>query len=249
MKTSTRILIILLISIPVTMFAFNWLAINEYKTGNFNFIYTPPADEKRELPAFKHVVMDGRLHHSKGSQPLNGLLLDIASDPGQKPTLVIPELVREFTTVKITNDTLYISYYKKNIDIESALFWSWGRLSLYGSTINSLTLNHGSYLITHLTTDSLKLQTTDAEVNVNNLTATTLKTLAYGRSAIHLNPNNNIEHCEYSIYDENGKLEVERNASKSYKPGKVHPDAQLILIGKASEMQKYIVDQSFVTSH
>lgn len=246
MKTSTRLLIILFISIPVTMFAFNWLLVNEYKAGNLSLItWAQTAEEKRELPAFKHVVMDGRFHHSKGIQPINGgLTLEIASDPGQKPLLMIPEIARKNVVIKVINDTLYISYYKKNIDVDAALYWNWHHLTLYGSKISSLTLNYGNYLILHLATDSLNLQATDAIVSVNNLTATTLNAMVHGLSTVHFYENNKVDQFEYSILDKGGKLEVTHNTSQSYKPGEVNPDAQLVLIGKAPEMQKYIMHQS-----
>jgi hypothetical protein len=241
MKTSTRLLIILFISVPVTMFAFNWLLIREYHAGKLTIRWTPTMDETMELPAFKHVVMDGRLHHSKGNRHLNGVLLHLASDARQKPVLMIPKILRKNVVIKVLNDTLYISYYKKNV---SDAFLNWPRLSLYGSKINSLTLHYGHYLITHLTTDSLRLQATNAKVDVNNLTATTLQAVAHGPSTIHLYANDKVEQFEYSILDKDGKLEVEHGAAQSYKPGEVHPDAHLVLIGKAPEMQKYITQHS-----
>jgi hypothetical protein len=243
MKTSTTLLSILFISIPITMVAFNWLLINEYNEGNLTVRWTPPTHDTMELPAFKHVVMDGRLHHSKGIQSINGLLLDFASYPNQKPLLLIPDFLRKNVITKVINDTLYISYYKEHM--QEGVLWDWNsyHLSLYGSKINSLTLNYGSYLITHLATDSLRLQATNADVNVNNLTATTLNITAHGSSAVHLYANNKVEQLEYSIHDKDGKLEIQPDAARSYKPGDVHPDAQLVLIGKAPEMQKYITHQ------
>lgn len=243
MKTSTRLLIILFLSIPVTMFAFNWLLVNEYKTGNLSLIqWTQYPEEKRELPAFKHVVMDGRFHHSKGTQPINGgLTLEIASDIAQSPLLVIPEIARKNVVTKVMNDTLYISYYKKNVDADAALYWNWRHLTLYGSNISSLTLNYGNYLIIHLATDSLNLQATDAIVSVNNLTAKTLNAMVHGSSTVHFYENNKVDQFAYSLLDKNGKLEVTHNTSQSYKPGEVNPDAQLVLIGKAPEMEKYIM--------
>jgi hypothetical protein len=243
MKTSTRLLIILFISIPATMVAFNWLLINEYNEGNLTVRWRPTTHDTTELPAFKHVVMDGRLHHSKGIQSINGLLLDFVSYPNQKPLLLIPDFLHKNVVTKVINDTLYISYYKEHV--QEGIFWDWSsyHLSLYGSKINSLTLNYGHYLIIHLATDSLRLQATNADVSVNNVTTTMLNIAAHGSSTIHLYANNKVEQFEYSILDKEGKLEVEHNAAQSYKPGDVHPDAQLVLIGKAPEMQKYVTHQ------
>jgi hypothetical protein len=227
------------------MIIFNWLLAREYKSGNLQ--YQPILDpiEKRSLGAFRHVVMDGRIHHRDGSLNLGfGYVLEVKSTPGQKNEITIPIAIKNNIFTRVVNDTLYISFYKEVVDVRSInsipKSQGWYNASLSAVKINSLTLNHGSFLINGLITDSLQFRAEDAEINVSNLTAKRLNAIVRGASIIRIHASNTIEGCEYSITDEEGTIEIDNHAAKTYIQGFIHPKARIVLSGDASEMQGHL---------
>jgi archaellum component FlaG (FlaF/FlaG flagellin family) len=122
MKTSTKLLIIFLACIPVSLWAYNSLLKKQLEAHNLVMELRPDLSQsynEEKLPAFKYVVVAGALTFSDGSHKdsswLPKLNIGDLGHVGHQNTANTISILKQYADIvkhRIVNDTLYISFNK-----------------------------------------------------------------------------------------------------------------------------------------
>lgn len=122
MKTSYKIITAFLIIIFTTLLTINISLKNKYKNGDFNIpkeqlndIFTQGDLDKQKLADFKHVVINGAIITKNGRQVKFYSNISISSG-NLGNVLGLEKKLSSMLRKHISNDTLYISFQKNNIN-------------------------------------------------------------------------------------------------------------------------------------
>lgn len=261
MKTSTKLFIIFLISIPVSLVVFNMMLKNELIAGNLTQVQYYNSDFnyiEKKLPPFKYLVIDGAMV-SGDTTNNKRYKRDADWQPKIQISLIADSITKtsrfrylrnyaDFLRTRVHNDTLFISFYKKVIA---------DRFNSYGD-------NYVNDLIKINAPNTKLVSVRSALVNLDNMKASSpvdsLALISAGKNTFKINylnvnrlnveiknsakvvineNNNHINSLYYSMLN-NGHLQVEANTVKHFYPGKADSLARISLSGNANDLKKML---------
>ncbi|MCZ4244628.1 hypothetical protein [Pedobacter punctiformis] len=205
MKTSYKILVALAFLIVVSLFGFNLMMRAKYKKGAFAEYPSALKEEWKydmvikEIPPFKHLVIDGAVITSNDRRVLWNPVCLINSSNTSKNALGIIKYLEPLLKYHIDKDTLYITLEKNNINektltspvYDPTIFLAVNSLQSatlknVSARIDSLvskqsfkinTLNNTSFLVNDLKTDSLFIDAKEkSSITLNNTSTTSAPT-------------------------------------------------------------------------
>ncbi|WP_184547355.1 GIN domain-containing protein [Mucilaginibacter sp. FT3.2] len=256
MKTSTKLIIILFTCIPVSLLAYNLLLKNEYNNGNFyrdlypknTLDYIPIA----QLPAFKHIVIDGSL-----KIPVDGGFEtwmwmarvwvghnDEKTNTGSRNTISVIKELRSNLITTVKNDTLFISFSVKSKYDNSVRNWNNESdiVRISANNVSSIRANSAKVTIGNNpgSTDSLKLTVADqSHYDVNNLSIKYLNITAADSSYLNIWKNNHVSTLNYSLKGKSS-LNIDEHPVQHFNALQVDSAAKIQITGKARLMQKQL---------
>lgn len=260
MKTSTKLLTIFFICIPVSLLAYNYLLQKEYKKKHFIREYYSDESAKyaeKKLPSFKHVVIEGSLKF--GNLKETGYEGSIRWMPrvairsydngikGSKPAINTISVVKEYVDVmqtRVKNDTLYVSFRTKsnNSNIGSLNNPLVEQVRIKATDIVSVNADCAYVTIGDKPSnaDSLKLSIAGfGFYDVNNLYINKLKVSASAETSFNLYGTNRIKNLYYSLAD-TSKLSLSANTIEKLHPVRADSLTSIQINYKAKDIKKLI---------
>src|SRR5476651_1598151 len=124
MKRSTKIFILALLWIPVSLVTYNLLLRKQYLAGNLKLEPSKLLRDNPEsyvifkLPKFKYVVVSGRVISGKsGAGVMTALAsypdIEIIGDSTKSPFAQVNKYYKSLYNTNLVNDTLYIHFYRE----------------------------------------------------------------------------------------------------------------------------------------
>lgn len=257
MKTSTKLLIVLLLSVPLSMFAYGYLLKQQFNEGNF---YTKvnadhPKYVFKSLASFKNVVVDGNLYLVYESSLTRKPNVKIEHFIGTRTTAIGNGQLIEFTNTqkeigysvlagyedivktKIKNDTLFISLFKfngKGINIDQNLTF----LSINNGNLKTLELTNGNYKIDQISGDDLSIEVKKADLVLENVKFDSLKLFATHAKSLSVD-SSTISSLQYALL-ENSKLNLGANKIKAIENMGSDSLSVISVSGYAPWMEKFL---------
>lgn len=256
MKTSTKLLIALLLCIPLSMAVYGYLLKQQFDAGNFfqdissnKFTYV-----FKTLPPFKHVVVDGLLYVVDESLLTRNQKVKTEHFVGTRTTAIGGDYLIEFTDIekengysilsqyedfiktKIKSDTLYISLFKlngKDLYVPNVAF-----LSINSSDLKSLKLSNGNYRIKEIVGKDLSVKLQFANLAVAGVTLDSLHVFSTDDKKINID-SSNIALFQYRLLNKS-KLILGDNKIKTFKDLGSDSLAEISVQGKAKDMEKFL---------
>jgi len=122
MKTSIKLFIAGLLCVPLSLFAYNLLLKRQLDARNIlvEMVKDPKyATIINKLPPFKHIKVNGTLYTgADGKQGVNNVSwiarVKVDNMEASGPVMKMPVRYKDVVSYHVQNDTLYLSYYKKN---------------------------------------------------------------------------------------------------------------------------------------
>jgi len=177
MKTSTKLLIAFFLSIPIALFAHNWLLKKQYLAGHLitnyyddsgDYVYTM-------LPKFKYLVINGAitsgdLHNGgigyRSFNPQTNITIEPNTKKGQ--SVGILKTYESLLNTKLSHDTLYIWFYRKAL-IRQGDYWRFNHqlLTVYlDSTTTNITAANANYQLSSTVTTYFSSKTGSRQSSV-----------------------------------------------------------------------------------
>jgi len=252
MKTSTKLLTILFIGIPVALFIYNWLLKEQYAAGKLEEVkYVDVLEDRlleRDVPAFKYLVIDGALRSGKSKDPgpyvedwsMNITILNVRDN--QKQKIKVNKLYANMLQTRINNDTLFVSFYRNKRISNFPSRWYNRLLTIQTpNNVNSITSRNGNYTIQSFISNNFKLISGEgSSVTFDNSTFDRLEIIARDRQ-VSISANNKVKELYYSLSNDS-RLDIDdtgKNISK-FMPGRIDTSATISLTGKALRVHKYM---------
>jgi len=252
MKASSKIFILSLLWIPVSLVAYNLLLKRQYLAGNLKpeiaFVLNGRTENYVEfkLPKFKYVVVSGMI--ASGSAQAGNFTawtnypdIEIVGDSSRNPCAEVNKYYQSLYNARVVNDTLFIRFYRER-------------------HVGNITLNADRLLILNLNSNTEYLRGEAAHVNIRGLFNPQHITIAAAGAAsvnlIGLKVDqlniiardscsfkfNDVQHTSTLYYSLLGKSKLDLNGSniKNLKPGRVDSTAEINVTIKGAAKQKYL---------
>ncbi|WP_316803982.1 DUF2807 domain-containing protein [Pedobacter nototheniae] len=193
MKTSYRILIVLIILIVLSLSGFNLLMKSKYKKGDFAEELLPQKNgwkaemTFKEVPAFKHLVINGAIQTSENKEMLWNPIYLVNSSANQKNSIGILKFLEPLLKYQISSDTLYLTLEKNRINektLSNTIYDPTFFLTV--QSLQSVTIKNGTCRIDSLVANqSFKINTqNNSKFLINYLKTDNLYLDASGNSGI-----------------------------------------------------------------
>lgn len=259
MKTSTKLLIVLFACIPLSMFAYSYLLKQEFTAGNFTQDIYKHKNTRiyKSIAPFKHLVIDGNLYVSEESsltksatqgkqkQFIGERILSIGWDAPveiihhgiMKAEYSVLPKYKDVIKTKIKNDTLYVSFFKKN---GTNTYWSNNDclLKISNPQLISVNLNSGTFVLKDMNGQDLNAVTKNAKVTFKNSSFKQLEVSAELTTTLNIQ-SNKIDVLRYSLLDKSNLL-LEGNQIKKLLPLVTDSLSQISIKGNAHQMQQFL---------
>lgn len=246
MKTSTKLLFIFFLSIPVSLWAYNALLKQQLNAGNLVMQLRPDPNQsynKKQLPAFKYVVVNGALTLGNGSYKDENWQPKINFGNNDKGGYAISILKQYADLVEqtVVNDTLYISFHK-NVKYDTEPYAPYEPFII---NINAVDLHQFDGSFAQFNFDPTFVPALAFKVNIagksklllNGIITERLDLAVKDSSEATLNANN-INNLYYTIPGK-GKLSMDIYTAKHFYPGKIDSLAWMEIRGKGNDVQRY----------
>jgi len=254
MKLSNKLLLLFFISIPVSLFAYNWLLREQYLAGNITVVkYNKNYDSgyvKKDLPVVKHVVIDGALnsgdpHSQKGSASIDWKpAITIEHEKNEERTVLeIDKLFKDIARTKIKGDTLFISFYKKERTEKLNFYLPNSLIKIRLNSLVSLEGTHGNFNIGGPFTnqDSMQFFIRSGNLALNKINAKSVNITADSLGSINMRKGNTIGSLSYSLTKKSSlSIENMNENIRAFNPVKVDSLTVVSISGKAQDMNKYL---------
>lgn len=245
MKTSTKLLLIFFLCIPVSLWAYNALLKNQLAAHNIVMELRPdPTQQYTEtrLPAYKHVVINGSLTYGAKNE-INANWLP-AIQVGQYNSNAISILKGYADVVKyhIANDTLYVAFHKNAVyDDRSYMYYQADVVKIATNNLHSVAASHGRFNIHgNLHTHNDLKMVVDGKSNVDFMFFLAERVDVTLKDSSQFNAQqNNINHLYYNL-PYKSTFTVDAYAAKHFHPGYIDTNARITIMGKAGEMKQLL---------
>lgn len=254
MKTSTKLLIVFFIALPITLLAYNLLMKRQYLAGNLVPVKERSSDDlndtthyiKKQLPQCKYVVVSGEIASGDFGHPNrmwenNGRQINIYGDHKGKSVAVVNKYYESLFKTRVNKDTLYIYFYRQkhvgNIHSVSSI--------LAGLYLNSNVeyirvgranfISDGSYNLKRLTLSVMG----NNNFIINNLQTNQLNLAAKDEATVTMNDAKNISDLSYSLFDST-KVQFNNCHITAYKPLHIDTAAKMDITIKGNAIQQYL---------
>lgn len=248
MKTSTKILAFLLLCIPASLWAYNSLLKKQLVAKNFlrEMRANPEyVDIEQNVPAFKHLVVDGALYTGRGfKQAANNVSwiarVKVENTNAHKPMFKFRQKYDGVIKYHVKNDTLYISFYKENNPVA---------LENQGDDSPFLTIN-GAGNLQSVTGTSTRFTTwfnfnapDSFDVSLSDKSEYYFNTISLKKLNIRVNSKSKLilgdvtaDAVYYSLFD-NCRMEVDPLNIKKFIPGQIDSTARIAINGNANQLK------------
>ncbi len=165
MKTSNKLLILLLIAIPISLWTYNLCMKQAYLQGNFYIENLSIDTVYQDLPSFNHITIDGRLHYKNGWMGSSSFNVRIITSNNEKLNLYQlykPSHLDDVLQAKVENDTLFLSLCKENVNQN----YFWGSLIVKVPQLNSAKFNYGTFSLENLYSKAFSLSVSNGTVDI-----------------------------------------------------------------------------------
>lgn len=266
MKTSTKLLIVLFACIPLSMFAYSFLLKQQFTAGNFTQDIYKHKNTRiyKSIAPFKHLVIDGNLYVSEESsltksatqgkqkQFIGERILSIGWDApveithhGKKTEYSVLPKYKDVIKTKIKNDTLYVSFFKKN---GTNTYWSNNDclLKISNPRLISVNLNSGTFVLKDMNGKDLNAVTKNAKVTFKNSSLQQLEISAESTKPLNIQ-SNKIDVLRYSLFDKSNLL-LEDNKINKFQQIATDSLSQISIQGNAQQMEQFLQETSDATA-
>ncbi|GEM_PF-6125455 len=257
MKTSTKLTILLFSLILLAMVAYSYLLQQQFEAETFYYKHYPSKNKYifKQLSEFKNIVIEGDLKISKEST----LTSNKPVQPGaaEKPETIVSldweapvQLIysknktgydvsngyEDIVKTKISNDTLYISFFKRYA--KNAGTPPLNVLKIYSDELVSLKAISGTYKITDFDGDKLSIFAEDSRINAFKINYQELIVHAEKVKSIHID-SSTINTLNYSLKGKS-KLQLSNNTIKQFRKEDVDSTSKISVEADALSMDKFL---------
>ena len=245
MKTSTKLLLIFFLCIPISLWAYNSLLKKQLTSHNIVMELRPDPTQgytEIKLPPFKHLVIDGSLTYGSKNEKNANWRPAIAVGQFNDNSISILNGYSDIVKHRIANDTLYVTFHKNAIyDDESYMYYRPEVVTIATNNLHSIDASYGRFNIhgnSH-THNDLKFSV-DGKSSVDfigflsNRVDLTLKD-----SSEFTAQQNKITDLYYNL-PHKGKFTVDAYTAKHFHPGNIDSLAWINIQGKASDIKQLL---------
>lgn len=245
MKTSTKLLLIFFLCIPISLWAYNSLLKKQLAARNIVMELRPdPSQQYTEikLPPFKHLVINGSLTYgNKGERNANWRPA-IAVGQFNDNSISILNGYSDIVKHHIANDTLYVTFHKNAIyDDASYMYYQPEVVKIGTDNLHSVDASYGRFnLHGNLHTNNDLKITIDGKSNVDFISFLANRLdLTLKDSSEFSAQQNSITNFYYSL-PHRGKFTVDAYTAKHFHPGNIDSLAWINIQGKASDVKQLL---------
>jgi hypothetical protein len=248
MKTSTKLLLIFFLCIPVSLWAYNSLLKKQLAARNIVMELRPDPTQaytEIKLPPFKYLVIDGSLTYgTKGEKNANWRPAIRLGDNMQNNTnsLNILKGYADIVKHRIVNDTLYVTFHKNAVyDDASYMFYQPEVIKITTHDLHSLDASYGRFNI-----DGTIKTAKNLKINVDGKSSVDMMGLSPNRLDLTLKDSSEFNAQQNQITDlyynlpHKGKFTVDAYTAKHFHPGNIDSLAWINIQGKAGDIKQLL---------
>lgn len=255
MKLSNKLLLLFFISIPVSLFAYNWLLREQFLAGNIKEVkyemWNSSDYVQTKLPEIRHLVIDGAFN--SGDPDFPGGAVSVNWKPNiqidynkrrKNNDLQIDKLFKDMAHTRIKGDTLFVSFYRKERIKNNDNFYS--RQFFLKVRLNNLMSVKGASGNFNINgpfdnKDSVRFSVTSGSLTINNIKANEVQVTADSGAYVNVPGNNIIGKLSYSLLNKS-ELRINDLGTNisSMKAVRLDSLAGISISGNAKDMKQYL---------
>lgn len=243
MKTSNKLLIVLVFFVIITLLLFNVLLNVQLKAGNLTSDLKQVSRLTIDLKQFRHVVYDGRmyLHQSRTSRSWIDRTIHLSVGERSKYELEMPSNVKPLLTYHYQGDTLFIRFDKALVRGD---FVPEGniQLHLFAPALSSVSSFGGMNINRVLQKDSLALHLMGSDkFMLLGLDIPVLQLKTDSNAQVMFIDNSHIDTLALTMGERTGITFVTPNNIKTVLPVQLDTSARIRMDGRAMDMKTYLL--------